>query len=489
MSHDQRLGVRLDTLFSPAARTTADGAIVTGCTSDWRKVQPGDAFVAVLDEEADGHDLAERAVKRGATAVIAEQPIPIFNVPVYHVDDTRIALGELCHALAGHPSRRLRVIAVIGAQGKSTTIALLESIFTAAGHEVGVLSTLKSYDGMTRSAGIDESISPSLLAGRLARMEAAGCTHALVEVSSQSLAQYKLAGIELDTVVTTSIDSARLDLHHTTQNYRDAQRRVLEYLSPAGVAIINADDPVGCRWLAELDAPSLTYGLNDQAQIAADIVEQNACETVFVLAAGADSAAIRTTIIGEHHVSNCLAAAATALAHGIELQTIARGIEAVQKLPARMERVDCGQDFAVFIDAAANACGLRSTLRTARKLSRGRVICVLGDELPTNSTEASAIRGVVEKLADVAIVTDALTELDSGWLPIESDDSSKIQVAADRSEAMAFAVAAASEGDVVVIAGSRGPTGFGFGQNEVTDAEVVRELLYGLAQPALRLVA
>jgi UDP-N-acetylmuramyl tripeptide synthase len=89
----------------------------------------------------------------------------------------------------------------------------------------------------------------------------------------------------------------------------------------------------------------------------------------------------------------------------------------------------------------------------------------------------------------VAIVTDALTELDSGWLPRDCGESSKIQVAADRSEAMAFAVAAASEGDVVVIAGSRSPTGFSFGQNEVTDAEVVRELLYGLARPALRLVA
>jgi UDP-N-acetylmuramoyl-L-alanyl-D-glutamate--2,6-diaminopimelate ligase len=289
--------------------------------------------------------------------------------------------------------------------------------------------------------------------------------------------------------VATLIDSATLDLHHTTQNYRTAERRVLEHLSPTGVAIINADDAVSCRWLSELDGPALTYGLNDQAQITADIVEQNACETVFVLAAGIDSAAIRTTIIGEQHVSNCLAAAAAALAYGIDLPTIAAGIEAVQKLPARMERNDCGQDFAVFIDAAANACGLRSMLRTARNLSSGRVICVLGENLPTNPTEAAVIRGIVEKLADIAIVTDALTALDAAWLPGDSNEIARIQVAADRAEAMAFAVAAANQGDIVVIAGSRGPTGFTFGQNEVTDADVVRQLLYGLARPALRLVA
>src|SRR4029079_3741962 len=90
---------------------------------------------------------------------------------------------------------------------------------------------------------------------------------------------------------------------------------------------------------------------------------------------------------------------------------------------------------------------------------------------------------------DVAIVTDALTALDSRWLPADSAETSQIQVAADRAEAMAFAVAAATEGDVVVIAGSRTPTGFTFGENEVTDSDIARELLYGLTRPALRLVA
>jgi UDP-N-acetylmuramoyl-L-alanyl-D-glutamate--2,6-diaminopimelate ligase len=488
MSHNERPGVSLDTLFSPACRTTAEGAVVTGCTSDWRNVRPGDAFVAILEDHADGHDHAERAVRRGAAAVIVERPLPIFSVPVYNVDDTRIALGELCHALVEHPSRRLRVIGVVGTQGKSTTVALLESIFTAAGHDVGVISSLKCYDGMSRGPGLQEAITPAALAAKLANMEAAECSHALLEISSRELAQYKLAGIELDTVVATTIDSAHLDLHHTTHNYRQAQRRVLEYLSPAGVAVINADDAEGCRWLSELDNPSLTYGQGDQAQITGQIVEQNACETVFVMAAGNDSAAIRTTIIGQHHVANCLAAAATALVHGIDLPTIAAGIEAVQKLPARMERIDCGQEFAVFVDAAATACGLRATLRTARHLSRGRVICVLSDRLPANSTEARLIRNVVDKLADVVIVTEALTAVDNRWLANDSV-TSKLQVAADRPEAMAFAIAAADEGDVVVIAGSRGSNEFTFGHAEVTDTETVRELLYGLSRPALRLVA
>jgi UDP-N-acetylmuramoyl-L-alanyl-D-glutamate--2,6-diaminopimelate ligase len=308
-----------------------------------------------------------------------------------------------------------------------------------------------------------------------------------VEISSRALSQGKLAGVELDTVCATAIDAADLDWHHTPQNYRDAQQRVLDYLSPAGLAVLDGDDPVSCKWLGTLDAPSLTYGFGDEAQITAEIVERNACETVFVLTAGCESAAVRTTIVGDHHVSNCLAAAATALAHGLDLQTIAAGIEALDKLPARMERIDCGQDFALYVDAAASAASLRAALRTARGLSRGRVICVLGESLPAHQTELATIRGVVRKLADLTIVTDALSSADPAWRA-GSQELPHVQVAADKGEAMAWAVAMAQEGDVVVIAGSRTPTQCEFGAAEISEADAARELLYASGQPALRLV-
>jgi UDP-N-acetylmuramoyl-L-alanyl-D-glutamate--2,6-diaminopimelate ligase len=489
MSHDQAVGIALDSLFSGACRTGAHGATVTSCTSDWRRVQPGDAFVAVLGDQHDGHDYVDRAVKRGASAVIVERLVPVHSAPVYHVEDTRVALGQLCHALVDNPSQRMRVIGVVGDEGKAATIALLESIYVAAGHEVGVLSSLKSFDGMTCSEGIDDDVTPSMLAARLARMEAAGCTHVLLEITSQSLAQMKLAGMELDMVVATTINSARLDLHHTVKNYRDAQQRVLDYLSPTGVAIVNADDPVSCRWLSEVACPALAYGMDDDAQINGYVVEENACETIFVLGAGSESAAVRTSIIGRQHVTNCLAAAATALAHGIEFETVANGIEAVKKLPARMERVDCGQDFPLFVDAARTATSLRGSLRTARALASRRVICVMADFARfTTSAEAEAVRTVLEKMADVAIVTDAVTTVDESWIAAAASQGQKLQIAADREEAISWAVAMAGEGDVVVIAGSQAPTDFTFGGAVVGDADIARELLQAAARPMLRLV-
>ena len=160
MSLESTHGVRLDQ-FLPSSRISGPAGVrIQGCTSDLRQVRPGDAFVAILGDEHDGHDQVTQAVARGAAAVVVEQPVPVFNVPVHLVEDSRQALGDICHELAGAPSRQIRVIGVIGTQGKSTVAALLESIFTAAGCDVGVLSSLKTYDGMTCGPGASGPLSP-----------------------------------------------------------------------------------------------------------------------------------------------------------------------------------------------------------------------------------------------------------------------------------------------------------------------------------------
>ncbi|MBX3432464.1 MAG: hypothetical protein KF847_04005 [Pirellulales bacterium] len=482
-------GVSLDALFALADRTGAPGIRVSACTADWRDVQAGDAFVAVLSDDDDGHDHAAEAVRRGAAVVICDRPVAAFGVPVYQVEDSRIAYGELCHALVEHPSRRIKTIGIVGTHGKTAAATLLESIFRAADFEFGVLSSTKTSDGISVGPGWGEAPSPVEFASRLARMEAAGCTHAIVETSSVALAQARLAGVEFDAVCVTSISERRLDLHHTRENYRNAERRALDLLSPTGMAVLNADDQVCCRWLAELDAPALTYGLGDAAQIMATIVEENATETLWVLAAGDDSAAIRSTVVGRKHVENCLAAATVALVEGIDLETIARGIEQVGVMPGQMERIDCGQEFPVYVDSAAAPHSLAAALRTARQFAAGRVICVLGDSLPNSVDETASLRSVIRKLADVAIVTDRAAgnlNPDDQWLSTD-----RLQVVADRGEAIAWAVAMADAGDVVVVAGSFARPRFAFGERTETigDVEAVREMLYARNTPALRLAA
>jgi len=480
----QSTGVSLDKLFPTDTRTGTGSVLATSCCTDWRQVELGDVFVALpegdtSDPAGAGHEHAQRAVAHGAVAVICEQPVPVFDVPTYLVSDSRVALGQLCQALVGYPTHSMPTIGVTGTQGKTTTLALLDSIFAMAGKHCGLLSSLSCYDGMSHSTGVGDSPSCQAWASRLSRMEAAGCTHALVEVSSRSLCQGRLTGIEFDSICVTNVGEAHLDFHNTKENYRNAKRRIFDYLSPTGVTVLNADDPVSLGWLDQVSGPVLTFGLGDQAEITAKIIQQHANEQVFMLSADSESTAVRSSIVGQHHVSNCLAAAAIAMSYGIDLQAISAGIEAVDRLPSRMERVDCGQGFPVYVDAAETPDALRASLRTARQLARGRVICVLGNHSSSLSSDDYAIGSVVRRMADLAIVPRSLPDEEDGS-EFEKAQAAHIEVVADRSEAIAWAVSMAEPGDVVVIAGSQPAPHRTFGEihQEQSDAEVTRELLY-----------
>ncbi len=474
-------GVALDTLFAGATRTGVGSVHATSCTTDWRQVEPGDVYVALpdmadSDHSEDGHQHAARAVSHGAVAVVCEQPVPVFDVPTYLVEDSRIALGQLSQALMGNPSHTLPVIGVSGTHGKSTTIAVLESIFSQAGKHCGKISSLGTYDGMAYGRGIGPAPSSPALAERLAKMVAAGCTHALLEVSDRSLSQQRLAGLQLDSVCLTHVTDAHLNWHNSIQAYRDTERRVFDYLAPTGISVLNADDPVSMQWLDCVEGPLLTYGRGSQAEISARLIEQHANGQLFLLTAGSDSALVRTTIVGEHHVANCLAATALSLAYGIDLPTIAAGIEAVVRLPSRMERIDCGQGFPVYVDAAHTPQALGTCLRAARQLSTGRVICVLGDNAHRAAgTQYAALSQVVRRLADLVIVSKKLPAVAATAPPAH------VELVANREEAIACAVAMAQAGDVVVIAGSGPRSGAAVGEKN-KDLEITRQLLFSRSE-------
>ena len=465
----------------------------TSCTSDWRQVRPGDVYVALAEAEEDGHDGAMEAARRGAAAVICERPLPVFDVPQIVVSDSRIIYGRLCQALVGNPSRDLKVIGVTGTHGKSTVARLLTSIIRAAGGSAGTLDSFGYWDGEEDRPAAADALSAPVLARSLAQMNASGVTHAIVEVSSRELSQQVLAGVTLDAVCLTNVGRSHVDWHGSLQNYRQAKRRIFEYLHPDGVVVLNADDPISVEFLSDLSYPALTFGLRLPAEITAHIVEQHINEQTLVVSAGDDSVAVRTAIVGDHHTYNCLAAAAMALAYGIELPAIARGLELVDRLPGRMERVVCGQDFAVLVDAANSPDALRVCLRAVRRSTSGRVICVFGAHDDCDRADWLAIGRVIGAMADEAVITSGCTTMDGSHracLEIRSGfaEPRKARVILDRAEAITWALARASAGDTVIIAGmgDRPHTPAGAAGTLVNDSEIAKQILYGRAHAASR---
>lgn len=482
---NRRDSISLGALLPTAVMIGASDVLATSCTCDPKAVLPGDVFAALVQADRDGHESVREAAARGAKAILCERFVPIPHVPQCIVSDTRHAYARLCQALAGDPSRRVKVIGVTGTAGKTTTACLIAAVLEGAGVRTSIMGTFGYSDGIDTDSASETTPPAHVLARWLAQSEAVGCSHAVMEVSSRALAERRLSGIELDAACITNVRRDHLDFHGSLVNYRNAKARMLRYLSSDAFAVLNADDPVCAGMLAELHGPALTVGMKSRGEITATIVEQFRSEQTFLLQIGHDTAAVRTPLVGEHNVYNCLQAAAVGAALGIEITTICRGLESVTRIPGRMDRIECGQPFGVFVDHVRTGESLASVLKTLRQTTEGKLICVLGTAGNDDRAKRPLLARAAERGADVVVLTNdsprdedpeqILSDLAGGF-----DRPDRVATIADRGEAIAWALSAAQPGDCVLIAGRGHETTQLFGRKRVDfdDRQFARERLY-----------
>lgn len=476
---------------------SSDREILTNsCCCDPEKVRPGDVFFAIDWESCgcpnspfvfDGtddfvklcegnipcgdlplrtatlEDVVARAVERGCQAVVAEQEIADLPVPLYVVPNAKESFGALCHAIFGNPAKSLRVVGITGTSGKTSTSYLVAGMLAEAGKHVGLIGTLGIYDGETLYPTRETTPPANELAFWLFRMVANGCTEVLIEVSSKAIAQARLAGIKLDAVCVTNIRRDHLDYHKTVEKYRRTKLSIFRYVKKKGIVVCNGDDRVTAAVLPLIDHPVLTTGLQHPAEVTGQLLERYRGEQTFLLTAGSEAVPMRSRIIGDEHIYNCLSAAALGLGWEIDLKTVVRGLERVESVPGRMERLECGQPFSVFIDCARTTEALNATLKTVREITPGRLLCVFGASSKHEAGKHAAMGRILETLADsTAVTTDemfdrramlAMNEVADGFL---GDDDAPLLLQ-DRAEAIAWALSEAREGDSVLIIGPGHP--------------------------------
>ncbi|HJT33548.1 MAG TPA: UDP-N-acetylmuramoyl-L-alanyl-D-glutamate--2,6-diaminopimelate ligase [Pirellulales bacterium] len=432
----------------PDAVFTSGDVEVRSCCTDSRQCRPGDLFVTLLGGASDGGECVAEAIEHGATAVLSDRPLPGCTVPLCVVDDVRDAYGRLCQALAGYPARSLKIVGITGASGKTTTSYLSAAVLAAGGWRSGVLGTLGYFDGNEWQNACWTTPPPPVLAQWLARIAAAGCTHAAVEVSGHALAQKRVAGLDFDVACVTND-------HHGFKGHRKAQ--LFDHLLPEGFAVVNVDDPLAENFLSRLDGPVLTVGMRGAAEVTALPLEQFPSEQTFLLSVGDESIPVRSPLIGHQNIYNCLVAAAVGLAYSIDLPTIVQGLEVVQRVPGRLERIECGQPFSVFVDDARTPGALSRCLKTLRAVTSGRLICVFDAGGDRDKPSGGQMYRAVESAADLAV-----------------------QVVDDRREAIASALGHAQPGDCVLIAGKSHETTQAPGDKhyEFGDRQVARQCLY-----------
>jgi UDP-N-acetylmuramoyl-L-alanyl-D-glutamate--2,6-diaminopimelate ligase len=482
-------GVSLRELFPEAEFIGAEDIRVTRCSADSRHCRPGDLFVALPGTHHDGHEFVADAVNAGAAGLLVDRPAPGCHVPACLVTETRPAFGRLCQALVGDPSRRLKVIGITGTNGKTTTSYLVASVLAAAGYRPGVMGTLGYSDGEELIPARWTTPPANVLASWLARIEAAGCSHAVLEVSSHALCQSRVAGVQLDVACMTNVRHDHLDYHRTSAAYYRAKARLFDHLAPEGFAVLNADEEACQRYLTRLDGPVLTVGLEAPAEVWATPIEQFRSEQTFLLHVGSDTLPVRTRLIGRHNIANCLIAAGVGLAYGIEPEVIVRGLEAVEQLPGRLERLECGQSFGVFVDYAHTPDALAGVLESLRSVTPGRLICVFGAGGNRDRLKRPRMGRAVELGADLAVITtDNPRDEEPRRIAAEILRGFKhrhaVETIIDRGEAIRWALSQAQAGDCVLIAG-KGHEDYQVIGDEVLsfdDREVACQWLYDSAR-------
>ena len=433
-------------------------------TADSRQVTPKTLFVALRGVHTDGHHFLGDALDRGATVLVVEEfPVALqervqqAGCTVVKVSNSRQAFGLLASAYYGHPERHLRLIGITGTNGKTTTSYIIESILQAAGKAVGVIGTVSYRIGTAVLPASHTTPDALELHHLLAQMVEASLDYAVMEVSSHALDQERVWGCRFEAAVFTNLSRDHYDYHGTAEAYFAAKARLFQDL-PAVWHILNLDDAYGQRLLDMSRARLLTYGLEGEATCKPSAVHHGLDGIRFTLSTTKGQLEITSPLVGRHNVYNLLAGIAVAIALDIDAGAIMQGIAQLQRVPGRLERVDSGQDFAVFVDYAHTPDALEQVLQLVRAETTGRLITVFGCGGDRDPGKRPLMGQVATRLSDYTIITSDNPRTEEPQRIID-EIITGVQSAADyvalpdRQEAIAHAIAMAHPCDTVIIAG------------------------------------
>jgi UDP-N-acetylmuramoyl-L-alanyl-D-glutamate--2,6-diaminopimelate ligase len=434
---------------------------VSGLTLDSRQAGPGQLFCALRGTATDGHSFIEKAVSQGVAVVVCEElPAQLNPATTYvQVADSAVALGPIASAFYGHPSRQLQLVGVTGTNGKTTCATLLHKLLRELGYHAGLLSTVQNQ--------IDEEVVPSThttpdairLNELLARMVAAGCTHACMEVSSHAVAQHRIGGLRFVGGIFTNLTHDHLDYHGTFDNYLKAKKAFFDTLPKIAFALTNADDKRGPVMLQNTVARRATYSLRNAATFRARLVDNE----LHGLHLEVDGREVQFRLIGIFNAYNLMAVYGAAVLLGedpTEALTILSGLTTA---PGRFEPVTVpGNSIVGLVDYAHTPDALENVLQTLHQTRRPeqRIITVVGCGGNRDAAKRPIMARLAAQLSDQVILTadnprdedplDILRQMQAGLLP---PADAHVQLLPDRRLAIRTAVGLARAGDLVLVAG------------------------------------
>ena len=451
---------------------------------DSRKVDVGSVFVATRGTASDGHQYIQMSIEKGAKAIVCEElPAELQpEISYIKVENSSDALGKMASAWYGFPSSKLTLVGVTGTNGKTTIATLLYQLFRQLGHKSGLLSTVCNYvDDLAVEA---THTTPDALALNelLGLMANAGCEYAFMEVSSHSVDQRRIAGLEFDGGVFTNITRDHIDYHLTFENYLKAKKQFFDELPDDAFALTNADDKNGLVMLQNSKAKKCTYSLRSMADFKTRILEHGFEGMLLDM----NDKEVNVSFIGKFNASNLSAVFGAAVLLGQDEMEVLRIISSLHSVSGRFETLHAPAGYTAIVDYAHTPDALNNVISTINQIlqGNGRLITVVGcggnrDKGKRPMMAREAVNGSWK-----AILTsdnprfeepqDILNDMLAG---LDVVDKAKSLTIVDRREAIKTACALAQAGDVVLIAG-KGHEDYQIIQgvkHHFDDKEVVRE--------------
>jgi UDP-N-acetylmuramoyl-L-alanyl-D-glutamate--2,6-diaminopimelate ligase len=432
---------------------------IEGITADSRQAAPGCLFAAVPGFKQDGRLFIDDAVRRGASAVLADEGTDGLSVPVLISANVRRTLALLAGRFFGNPSDSMLIAGVTGTNGKTTVAFLIESILRHAGFETGLLGTI-SYRWKSHEETAGRTTPESVDIQRMMRgMADAGVCAVSMEVSSHALALERVAGVRFKAAVFTNLTRDHLDFHGTLEAYGKAKSLLFGMLDPEGVAVINADDPAAEVMLAASTGRKTTYGMtagNPGTRIHDIHMDGNL--TRFSLSQDGKILPFATPLWGRFNVANAAAAAIAGLELGLDGESVRRGILGMERVPGRMEGFLSRSGIRVVVDYAHTPDALANALDAARGFTKGRLLTVFGCGGDRDRGKRPEMGRIASIKSDRAVVTsdnprgeDPRRIIDD--ILVGVPDIRNVIVLPDREEAVRAAIRGAKPGDTVLLAG------------------------------------
>ncbi|HBG60863.1 MAG: UDP-N-acetylmuramoyl-L-alanyl-D-glutamate--2,6-diaminopimelate ligase [Omnitrophica WOR_2 bacterium RIFOXYB2_FULL_38_16] len=455
---------------------------------DTRNIEEDSMFIALKGSKYDGADYSLEAVAKGASVVVMNKstmPSKTFDSGCYvYVDDTNKILKIVAERFYDNPSKRIKTIGITGTNGKTTISYLIESILTASGKKCGVIGTINYRFAGKEMPAVNTT--PGILDNQklLSEMVEEKLDYCIMEVSSHALSQGRVDLINFHAAVFTNLTNEHLDYHITKENYFEAKAKLFQGLLSDKTSAVNIDDEFGEKLVLMTQSRVLTYGIEHNADLRAIDIKLGQDKTRFKIKYELMDIPIRTSLIGMHNVQNILAAAAICLSEGVSSAAVKQGIENLKVVPGRLEKIDYGQGFDVFIDYAHTQDALERVLDSLKIINGSRLIVVFGCGGDRDRQKRSEMGEVASRCADFSIIT---TDNPRGEDPkaivhqiLNGFKGDNYIVEIDRKEAIKKALKMAEPGDIVLLAG-KGHELYQIVKNqkiEFDEHKIISELLY-----------